>query len=599
MPPGAGPAGRQLDPGWWLPALTGPERRERAAGGQAARPIWADVVEEAVAGAAPFGGPAAEDGLDPLLATVRPFLTGVRASLAAAARRLPSEHAVPERLTAGYVAAVGRQLADIARRTVESELTASVGGGGGRRERDDFIARLRTPAGLAGLLAEYPVLARLLGVASQLAAEAGDELLARFAADRAAVVGELLGGVDPGPVVAIEPGLGDRHRRGRSVTSVSFADGRTVIYKPRDLAAHLAFGRIADWVSERVPASGLRMPAAVARPGYGWLEFIVSRPLPGPASAAEFYRREGALLAALYATHASDMHCENIIASGATPTLIDVETMFHPVLPMPRTTAADPAAEVLASSVQSVGLLPCVTVGENGARDQSGMAGGEARNAPRLEGAVIEPGEHETAILEGFRLAYNAIMADRAAFTRLLSSCAELEVRAVVRPTRGYAQLLAESTDPDLLRDAVDRDEALGVLREVSAHHPLWSGLVDYELADLWNGDIPLLTARPSRPDIWTSDGVRLPGRLDQPGLSCALATVAAMGEVDRGDQEWIISASLATGRPYLGHHDARTVHGPVTAAAAEPGRLLAAACGLADQIVARAIASRQGAAGG
>jgi type 2 lantibiotic biosynthesis protein LanM len=245
--------------------------------------------------------------------------------------------------------------------------------------------------------------------------------------------------------------------------------------------------------------------------------------------------------------------------------------------------------------VQSTGLLPYLTVDEDGAHDQSGMTGGRGQNVPRFDGKVIEADAHEAAVLEGFRSGYDAIAADPAAFARLLSSCGDLEVRTVIRPTSGYATLMSETTHPGLLRDADDRDQALGMLREVSAQHPLWSGLVAYEIADVWNGDIPLLTSRPSRPDLWPADGVRLPARLGRTGLSCALATVMSMGEVDRRDQEWIISASLATRKPYGGHRGARTARGPVTAAAAEPGRLLAAACGLADQIMASAIASREG----
>ena len=602
LSPGEDPAASQLGPGWWLPALTA---RDREAVGQGTRPPWADAVENAVAALASRAWLPAEDavadtaaenaaaggsaggGLDPHLIPLWPFLAGIRERLAAAALGLPAGYAVPGLLADAYVSAVERQLADIARRTTESELAKPTPGG--------FAARLRTPAGLAAFLTEYPVLARLLGTASELSVEAGLELLSRFAADRTAIVTELLGGVDPGPVMAIEPGLGDRHRGGRSVTAVSFADGRRVIYKPSDLGGHLAFQRIVDWLNARVPAGELRMPAAVARPGYGWVEFIVGRPLPRPAAAAEFYRREGVLLAALYATHACDMHHENVIASGADPIVIDVETIFHPDLPMPRTTTPDPAAEVLASSVQSTGLLPYVTVDSGGAHDQSGLTGGRGRNVPRFDGEVIEPDGHEAAVLEGFRLGYDAIAAEPAAFALLLSSFGNLEVRTVVRPTSGYAGLMSETTHPDLLRDAADRDKALGVLREVSAHHPLWSGLADYEIADLWNGDIPLLTTRPSRPDLWTSGGVRLPGQLGQTGLSCALANVRAMGEVDRRDQEWIISASLAARKPNRGHRGARAVHGPVTAAAAEPSRLLAAACGLGDQIMASAIASREG----
>ena len=585
--PSEDPAASQLRAGWWLRALTA---RDRAAAGQAARPAWVDVVENATAlasRAAVAAAGTATDIPDPHLDPLWPFLARVREQLTAAAHGLPAGFAVPGRLADAYVSAVARQLADIARPSMESELT--------KPERGDLAARLRTPAGLAAFLTEYPVLARLLGTATELSIEAALELLSRFADDRSAIVTELLGGVDPGPAVAIEPGLGDRHRGGRSVTAMSFADGRSVIYKPSNLGGHLAFQRIVDWLNARVPAGELRLPAAVDRPGYGWVEFIVGRPLPRLAAAAEFYRREGVLLAALYATHACDMHHQNIIASGASPVVIDAETIFHPDLPMPRVTVPDPAAEVLASSVLSTGLLPYVTVDEDGIHDQSGMTGGRGRNVPRFDGEVIEPDGHEAAMLEGFRLGYDAIAAEPTAFALLLSSCGNLEVRTVVRPTSGYARLMSETTHPVVLREAADRDQALGVLCEVSAHHPLWTGLAEYEIADLWNGDIPRLTSRPSRPDIWTSGGVHLAGQLGQTGLSCALANVKAMGEVDRRDQEWIISASLAARKPHGGHRGARAMHGPATAAAAEPSRLLAAACGLGDQIMASAIASRKG----
>jgi lantibiotic modifying enzyme len=595
-PAGTGSAARQLSPGWWTRALTS---QERTAAASRTRPSWADVVEQAVAAASPGERPAAGGRPDALALPTLPFLALVREQLAAGARGcLPSAHADPGRLADAYAAALSRQLAGIACRTMTFELGRAGTGDDGRVNLAAFAGRLSTPAGLAALFGEYPVLARLLGSASQLAIEAGLELVTRFAADRQAIVAELLGGADPGPAVAIEPGLGDRHRHGRSVAAVTFADGRRVIYKPRSLAAHIAFRQVADWVSQRVPGAGLEAPATVARPGYGWLEFVTARPLPAPSAAAGFYRRAGMLLAALYATHASDMHSENLIARGAVPVLIDVETLFHPDLPAQLVTAADPAAAALSASVQRTALLPYVTVGENGALDQSGLGGGEgegsaASNRPRLGGEALEPADYEAAVLEGFRLAYDAIAAEKADFGRLAESFGDIEVRAVARPTSGYARLISESTAPELLRDALDRDQALDVLREASAGQPLWASLVPYELHDLRNGDIPLLTSRPSTPDLWTSGGERLPGSVRRPGLRGALDKIAVMGEIDRRDQEWVISASLAARRPHGGHRAAGPVPGPVTATAAEPGRLLAAACGLADQIVAVAAPRR------
>ena len=558
------------------------------------RPAWVGVAERAVAGAgaSAAGSAATESGGVAAGGLARPFLDGVRERIADGVReRLPAGHADPGGIASAYAAALGPRLARIAALTVDFESDRAAAAGGGR-----FAASLSTPAGLAALFTRYPVLARLLATASMLSAEAGLELLTRFAADRQAIVGGLLSGTDPGPVVAVKPGLGDPHRGGRTVMSVSFADGRTVIYKPRTLAALEVFGRVIAWVNERVPGAGLRQPAAVLGAGYGWLEFVASEPLPRADAAAEFYWREGVLLAALYALHACDLHGENLIASGAVPVPVDIETIVHPSLPVARTTTADPAAEALADSVQRAALLPYLVVGEDGVSDRSGMGGqpgSRAGNRPRWDGAPVEATGYRGAILDGFRAGYDAIAAEATGFARLLEACAGLEVRTVVRPTSGYTRLLDASTRPDLMRDAALRDDALGVLRAASAGQPPWDQLAEHELADLWNGDVPLLTSA-AVADIWTSAGQRLPGVLGQPVLPRALAKLAAMSEVDRSDQEWIIAASLATRLPAGGHRSARSAPGPLAAVAAEPGRLLAAACGLGDQIVARAAAGAE-----
>jgi Domain of unknown function (DUF4135) len=272
----------------------GPEPGTHAAGStRRARPGWAAVVEQAVAGARPPRVlPSAGTWQDAFATPLRPFLTGARDGLVAAARgRLSPAHAAPIRIADSYTAALGRQLAALAVRTMVHELRVAhdqgrLTGTDGRARFDDFIWRLCEPAGLAALLGQYPVLARLLGTASLRAARAGQELLIRYAADRPALVGSLLGGTDPGPAVAAEPGLGDRHRQGHSVTVVTFADGRKVVYKPRSLAAHALFGDVAGWLNQRVPRAGLRTARVVLRPGYGWQEFVTS------AARAELRARE-------------------------------------------------------------------------------------------------------------------------------------------------------------------------------------------------------------------------------------------------------------------------------------------------------------------
>ncbi|MGH3158689.1 MAG: type 2 lanthipeptide synthetase LanM family protein, partial [Streptosporangiaceae bacterium] len=618
---------------WWVRALARHERADWAVGARVVppRPAWVGLAEQALAtAAAPDVLPSMDTWQEAFTVPLQPFLTGARDGLITAARGVLSPaQADLEQVATTFTAALGRQLARIAVQTMVHELGVAraegrLDGPDGRARFADFIRQQCEPAGLADLFERYPVLARLLASASLQATRAAAELLTRFASDRSAVIGGLLGGFDPGPIVAIDSGLGDRHRNGRSVAAVSFADGRKVIYKPRSLAAHVLFGEVVAWLSQRVPRADLRTPSLIARPGYGWVEFIAPRPLTWPSEAGLFYRRHGMLLAALYALHATDMHCENVIACGDQPVVIDMETLLHPFVtpPAPDRPGGDPAALALATSVHRTGLLPYLALGENGLSDQSGLGGGPdgkcpdgvldweppatdqtqlvrrpatgdagLYNRPRLGGETIDPADHEQAVLDGFRLGYNAIVADRAGFAQLIESRGDCEVRVIIRPSRGYARLLDESTRPDLLRDGRDRDDALDLLHQASAGHPVRRTLATHELIDLWAGDIPLVTSRPCARGLWTSAGKHLPGLLGRPALNCALATITAMGEVDRNDQEWVISASLATRRETGGHRGAVPAQPPVTAAAAgDPDQLLAATCGLADRIVARGI---------
>src|SRR5215469_7275247 len=126
-PPGEGFAASQLSAGWWTRALAA---HERVAVQPASRPAWAGVVEEAVAAAAPPAGPSPEDWPELLAIPLRPFLAGVRDRVAAAAGQLAPGHAGPRQLADAYVAAGGRHLARIARRTLEFELEVAAAASG-------------------------------------------------------------------------------------------------------------------------------------------------------------------------------------------------------------------------------------------------------------------------------------------------------------------------------------------------------------------------------------------------------------------------------------------------------------------------------------
>jgi type 2 lantibiotic biosynthesis protein LanM len=575
------------------------------------RPAWADTVERAVRAATPQQVDTT-DWRAAFAVPLRPFVAGAVTDLA----NRVGHHAA---LTDAFAERLSRQLVRIATRTLVHELNTRLADGR-VTGLADFATQLTDADGLAELCATYPVLARLLGQASTFHTDATAELLTRLAADRPAIVATLFDGRDPGLLTEVASGLGDTHRRGRAVAVLTFADGRRVVYKPRDLGTHERFTVAVDWLNTVVPDLNLRTATALRRDGYGWVEFIPGRPLPDLAGADRFYRRHGALLALLHGLHAADMHFENVIACGDQPVPVDVETLFHPSLatPDPEGRAPDPAARLLSESVQRTGLLPVVVAGEGGAADVSALGGSTvtevvtdwapdehgglravrrqvtragAGNMPTLDGHDVPAAEHEKALQDGFRTGYDAITRHRAALLTLLERCGEDEVRVAVRNSAGYARLLAESTRPELLRDGLVRDHAFDVLWTESTGHPLrWQACRD-EIADLWALDVPLFTTRPNTTDLWSATGRRLPGVLARSGLASALAKVTAMNEVDRRDQQWIIAAGLATTRAEP-QHAARPLASQVTGTAAPPDRLLAAACAIADQIVASHLAS-------
>ncbi|MFE2549781.1 type 2 lanthipeptide synthetase LanM family protein [Streptomyces sp. NPDC059355] len=610
-----------------------------------AEPEWARSIERTVA-AAPVEATAAfptaeEDGAAVFLPALRPLIDSAWAGAAVHLDLADGELAA---VRAAFEERLGDRLIRQSARTLVRELhrarTEGLLAGDTPRERfADFLARLGTRQGLAQLFTRYPVLARMLGQACGQAASATAELFERFTADRPEIVAGLLHGTDPGALVRVDLGRGDVHQGNRSVALLRFADGATVVYKPRPIDQHVLLDQAVGWANAKVAGLGLRTPRSVRGEGYGWLEFIEHGWCTSPTELDRFYRRQGALLALLYAVDGVDMHYENVIACGDQPVLVDAETLLHAGLPAAVTCGSDPAADSLAASVYRTCLLPSLLIGENGAMDISALGGGgggsypsdglrweaagtdemrllrapvateAGQNRPGPQGRTPGHADHRAALLEGFRAGYDAITEHRAELLGngaaaaggeaggegdggLLARWATSPGRLIARSTRLYTTLLDESTHPDLLRDALTRDTVLAVLWTESEHDPARQRLIEDEIADLWSGDVPLFHHHPSDTALRTSRGTRLDGVLPAPSLHAARAKIAAMGEVDRHDQEWIISATLAVTGANLSVGGPRsTLAGPAAPVAVpEPSRLLAAACGIADEIAARAV---------
>ena len=621
----AGPTRTDQRNAWWSAGMRPHELTTSA-------PAWAEYVERSTNQTAPAAGrsPAGTDangghtsggadegsgGLDwrqALMRCLDPLLSSARRDLAAAGHTGVLAEQLLQRLGLRMVKLASRTLVlELARARDRGELAGDTPAA----RFLDFTHRLVGGSELAEFLAAYPVLARVLGESCRQGVEGHLELLARLAEDRESLVTGLFDGRDPGALTAIDP-AGDPHRGGRSTATLTFADGRRLVYKPRSLDLHSHFNELVGWLNDKA-GLGIRTVGLLPRDGYGWSEYVVHQACSDLAEVRRFYHRQGALLALLYVLDGTDMHYENLIAVGEQPVLVDVETLFHPSHGPARALSRDPAYRALLSSVYRTALLPLLVSGEHGVADLSGLGGDAdataptsvvdwadagldsmhlvrrpgrthgARNRPQLDGADIEPRDHEIALLTGFRAAYEAIAWHRDELIGadgLVGRCATDQIRFVPRSTSLYTGLLDEATHPDALRDAAGRSQLLDLLWDADeALHVV----VPYELADLWAGDVPLFTARPDSRDVWASDGTRIPNVLATEGLAAVEAKIAALGDIDEHRQKWLISATLAT-RPEPIVHASTAARQGLGATEADPDHLLAAATDIADEIMAQ-----------
>ncbi|MEU0129156.1 type 2 lanthipeptide synthetase LanM family protein [Streptomyces sp. NPDC006289] len=616
---------------WWVPGVVGPH--------PGTEPGWAAFVREAVAGAPPEALVAdrAYPDLTGFEVVVAPFAVRAADRLVDAVPgdgARPGTAVCPPSVLEGFRQDVARRLALLAARTLVSELHgvrqgAGLSGDGPEERFRDFLRLTAGRAGLTSLVTGYPVLARVLAQAAMNAADAFAEMLRRLAADRDLLASSAVlhgtgtaGSAAHGPMAltGVTAGTGDSHRGGRSVMLLRFADGTRLVYKPRPLTAHRHFDTLVEWFNSHAGTPDLRAPGVVDRGAYGWAEFVEEAPCLSAAETTLFYRRLGALLALLHVLDGTDLHHENLIACGPHPVLVDVETLFHP--PLTQAPPADPAARALHASVHRVGLLPQLLIGDTTALDMSAVGGGradrspletaswagagtdtmhlvraagrftESANRPTLDGERADPFRYTDALCEGFRAAYTAVSDSREDLLGekgLLRVFARDEIRFVPRPTWTYATLLHESTHPDLMRDATERQQVFGLLRTGALGTPALPGLEDEEIAELWQGDVPVFTTRPDSRYVWSGNGRRMPGPAGATGLARVESKIRALDTVDRQDQERIIRTAMVSTSTEPPHRAAGGGRARAEATAPEPERLLSAARSVGDQLVSLA----------
>ena len=445
------------------------------------------------------------------------------------------------------------------------ELHAAKRAGELTAERDEdafaqFVERALRPDFDEHLDRRYPPLrARLQRVLDRQRA-ALESLADRFVEDRALFARFF--GRPPGRLVALGLNRGDLHAGGHTVARLSL-EGGDVMYKPRSLRIDMALdaflARIFGDASERI-----RVPEVIDRGDYGWTAFVVHRYCRDEEELQAFYLRLGHWLAVLRLLGGTDIHHENLIAEGAVPVVIDVESLFAVI---PKRVASgygqayDAAQALISNSVVRTGIVPYRGSGAGFDGADLSAAGALPEQQPKMGMPVIDGAGTTTArlkmievdvgraqnhpspqpnvepywdrISEGFLCASETLrgLDSRGELEPLLGAFAGCAIRDIRLPTQIYAEIGRMLWHPASLHNEARAIERARQLFASNAKVSLLAAStpeeIDAGIGALLDGDIPVFVGPLARARIEATFAGWRGMRIDLEELTIRSALVA------------------------------------------------------------------------
>ncbi len=410
---------------------------------------------------------------------------------------------------------------------------------------EDFIKNMRR-CGFRDLFREKPVLLRLAATLTRQWIDTNSEFLIRLAADKPIIYKEILQTDIYVNVIGIKKALSDQHNGGQSVLIVCFEDGSRVIYKPKDLRLDVAWYALLTRLNSRGPPVDLKASRAIARDGYGWAEFIDHCGCDDEGGCRRFFERAGAWLALFHLFVGSDMHEENIIASGEYPVPIDLEMLLQPTASedqteYPEAQAFEAAVKIIDNSVMFVGLLPIYRTSSVGQTlaiggvtadwkegidlswayinsdsmrpEQLEHSDSVATNLPNVNGHYAKFVDHIDDFVKGFEEFSNFIVTrtNSSDWSKFLDECVHLPVRKIIRPTSFYYHLLQRLRNHDSMHDGASWSAQADFLARLSdweaVYDPIWP-LQRAERAALTALDVPYFNSLSNGRKIHDRSGV-------------------------------------------------------------------------------------------
>lgn len=425
------------------------------------------------------------------------------------------------------------------------------------------------------------------------------EMMLRIQADRQALCQAFFDGADLGSILRIDAGKGDKHQEGRS-TCIITAEHGTFVYKPRSMKADAV---LYEMVQKKF-SDTLLLPKALDYGSYGYAEFIESYPAQTEADARLFFERLGGTVVLFQVFGSTDFHCENILARGSFPALVDLETFLGiPSGPDEQKFTelqkqnADLFQMDFFHSIYFSGILPKLS----GKQEFSPLLCKDENSIlPLLNGQRVDARDYWPSFEAGFRRVYHRCMESKAFLEGYITRFEGCTFRCLLRNTDDYAKLLQGFCSVKALSNSVYREtlktniqKALGLLdNRPDARQAV---IAQAEMTAMLRGDIPMFHFIGGSADLY-ADGARIvPGYFRQPPVENARYRLDHLSDTDCGYELDIICQSLLCAHLPCepGQSFAR-----IQPSGRAPGSFREEAGEVFDKIMARRVTSPSGAAG-
>jgi hypothetical protein len=457
-------------------------------------------------------------------------------------------------------------------------------------------------------LERVPALAHVIGTVCLQWRDAFTELFTRLATDLPLLASRLWDGAEPGALSGLRGDAGDRHAGGRSVALLQFSGGRSVAYKPKDMAHAAGYMALIDFLNARGAdlATRVVLPRHDGVEDYGWEEVIAADPCADASGFARFYTRLGMLIRLAQLLEGRDLWADNLIASGDQPHLIDLECLLYPRVQPPPSVPAErrPMLDALEATVvrTAMAVQPWVPskdrpVVDIGCLSRIGDALDEAGNPllplppyrPCLpDGTPADPWAYTAEVQAGYRRMHALLTECSSELPAVLEAFRGVWVRYIWRHTWDGYKIIKASVSPRALVDGPAREAVLaGALRGVLTaltDRTDRDDLVRVVLAEIDSFrvlDIPLFRSRTDSDAVFTADGREIPGHFQGTAWDRLMARVAALAEFDLDSNLDVLGGCLDAAR------SATATPTPVSATEPISANLLELAVRLGDDLLA------------